>query len=115
MIWTLQDVNMSSPKMKPVLMDYQRFMGMEETGTLDQSTMDMMNMPRCGVPDNILPQLRQKYQMIQNNTRFRRYTLQGSVWPTKNLTWKVTQYSHRDNLRGKDRDIDRIIEYALKV
>ncbi|CAG2122100.1 unnamed protein product, partial [Medioppia subpectinata] len=110
-------IDMSSPKMKSVVMDFQRFMGIEETGSLDTKTMDMMNEPRCGVADNISSRTKRNYKMHSKHSkyskRYRRYALQGSVWPTKNLTWKVTKYSNRDNLRGRDRDIDRLMEYAL--
>jgi hypothetical protein len=109
-----KNMSMTSPQMKSVVMDFQRFMGIEETGTLDKKTMDMMNEPRCGVADNLSLRTNRHYNM-NSNRRHRRYTLQGSVWPKKNLTWKVTQYSTRDQLRGKDREVDRLMEYALHV
>ena len=105
---------MSSPKMKSVLMDYQRFMGIKESGILDETTMEMMNEPRCGVADNLSTKMSKNYNM-KIKRRFKRYSLQGSMWQTKNITWKVTQYSKRDNLRGKDHQIDRLLKYALYV
>ncbi len=39
---------MSTPK---ALKTLQRQLGLEETGSLDQSTIDAMKQPRCGVPD----------------------------------------------------------------
>ncbi|XP_054159286.1 matrix metalloproteinase-14-like [Oppia nitens] len=106
------NMTMSSPQMKPILTDYQRFMGIQETGVLDENTMRMMNEPRCGVKDNILSQTLRPYNM-KLKKRLRRYSLQGSMWQTKNITWKVTQYSTQDNLREKDKHIDKLMKYAL--
>ena len=109
-----EQMDMSSPQMKTVIMDYQRFMGINESGTLDSETMKMMNMPRCGVKDNLNSNTKHKYRM-NSGKRYRRYALQGSVWQSKNLTWKVVKFSNRAELRGKDRDIERIMDYALNV
>jgi len=106
--------NMSLTEKKSVIMDYQRFMGLSETGSLDDKTMHMMNMPRCGVADNISPRTKGVYKRYSKK-RYRRYQLQGSVWEVKNITWKVTKYSSRDNLRGRNREIDAIMDYALSV
>ena len=106
------NMDMGSPKMRSVIMDFQRFMGIEESGTLDKDTMDMMNMPRCGVADNVWPRTKRN---LQNSKRYKRYSLQGSVWPTKNITWKMADYSRRSNLRGRDQDIERLMDYALTV
>jgi hypothetical protein len=106
--------NMTPSQMKPMIMDYQRFMGLSETGTLDEETMGMMNMPRCGVADNISARTHGVYRK-RLRRRFRRYQLQGSVWEVRNISWKVTKYSSRDTLRGKDRVVDDIMGYALNA
>lgn len=105
---------MTPSQMKPMIMDYQRFMGLSETGTLDEETMGMMNMPRCGVADNISARTHGVYRK-RLRRRFRRYQLQGSVWEVRNISWKVTKYSSRDTLRGKDRVVDDIMGYALNA
>lgn len=96
---------------------FQQFAKLNETGVLDESTVRMMQMPRCGHPDlyddgrfllakQQLPSLfannnRSDEQSMKNQHRLgnggggfrnRRYALQGSKWPKSKLRFKVGKY-----------------------
>ena len=64
---------MSRDGLKKYIMEFQQFAGLDQTGELDETTVKMMNMPRCGVKD--------KVGMNMNNhthtRRAKRYALQG--------------------------------------
>ncbi|XP_012350103.1 matrix metalloproteinase-2 [Apis florea] len=57
----------------------QRFGGIPVTGDIDEATMKLMRLPRCGLPDKIDP----RYTRV----RHKRYTIHGQQWPHRNLTW----------------------------
>lgn len=120
--------DMASDKMKQMVKSYQHMMGMEETGKfnevyftsiifvllqgkLDIETMESMNMPRCGDPDT----LQAMNSFSKGRRRFKRFMLQGSSWPNRTLTWKVTRYSDQSNLLNRRREIDDIMNSALNV
>ncbi|XP_072273134.1 matrix metalloproteinase-25 [Pyxicephalus adspersus] len=63
----------------------QRFAGLEMTGELDDRTVEMMKRPRCSLPDVVLPSGPQRI-------RRKRYTLSGTVWQKKHLTWRVESF-----------------------
>ncbi|XP_022251649.1 matrix metalloproteinase-16-like [Limulus polyphemus] len=83
--------------------DFQRFAGLSETGVLDNDTITMMNMPRCGVKDIVGHSI---------SARKKRYALQGSKWRTTSLTYKIGKYPSRikDHLK-----VDKEIEKAFKI
>lgn len=87
----LQRYNYTSDNAKTTLGDtllrFQTFAGIPVTGQLDNETIRMMKMPRCGNSDHQTPSLRVK-----------RYALQGSKWQTTHLTYRVRQYSRRSQL-----------------
>ncbi|KAG7166174.1 Stromelysin-3-like [Homarus americanus] len=60
--------------------------GLEETGELDEPTVNMMNVPRCGVKDG------GGGSSKNDHSRRKRYTLQGSRWRTRDLTYKINKY-----------------------
>lgn len=61
--------------MKNAIKMFQAFAGIPETGEVDNKTIEMMLMPRCGMPDF----------KESNNTKKRRkrYSIQGSKWRKK--------------------------------
>ncbi|XP_017483196.1 PREDICTED: matrix metalloproteinase-14-like [Rhagoletis zephyria] len=87
------------------LMDFQRFAGLNETGTLDEETVSMMGAPRCGNKDKI--------GHGEEARRRKRYALQGSKWRRTELTYRISQYPSRRNL--KNSDVDREISRAFQV
>ncbi|PBC30704.1 Matrix metalloproteinase-17 [Apis cerana cerana] len=58
----------------------QRFGGIPVTGDIDEATMKLMRLPRCGLPDKVDP----RYTRV----RHKRYTIHGQQWPHRNLTWR---------------------------
>ena len=44
---------LSADGLKNYLMEFQSFAGINQTGVLDDETIYWMNMPRCGVKDNV--------------------------------------------------------------
>ncbi|CAG7816605.1 unnamed protein product [Allacma fusca] len=81
--------------------DFQSFAGLNQTGELDDETLQLMNMPRCGVRDKIGHDARRK----------KRYALQGSRWKVRDLSYRITKYP-----RGlKTADVDREISQAFQI
>ncbi|XP_042761113.1 macrophage metalloelastase [Panthera leo] len=81
--------------MKNKLQEMQQFLGLKVTGRLDASTLDMMHMPRCGVPDV---------------HEFR--TLAGRpVWRKRFLTYRINSYTPD----MKPADVDYAIQKAFQV
>ena len=78
------------------IMNFQSFVGLPKTGELDSNTVTMMNMPRCGVKD------------IQT-----RFSLQGSKWKTKHLTYRISIYPSFSQMSNED--VDYEIAQAFKV
>ena len=63
---------------------FQAFAGIEQTGTVDKHTMEMMKMPRCGVKDNVGEGAKLR--------RRKRFALQGSRWSKTRLTWSIGRF-----------------------
>lgn len=64
------------------LKKFQKYAGLNETGILDEDTLRIMKLPRCGHPDILENEL-------LNSTRRRRYALQGSKWAKSKLFLKL--------------------------
>ena len=56
--------------------DFQLFAGLNQTGELDEETVKMMGMPRCGVRDRVGHDAKR---------RKKRFALQGMTWCCKFL------------------------------
>ncbi|XP_029462639.1 matrix metalloproteinase-25 [Rhinatrema bivittatum] len=84
----------------------QRFAGLKETGILDDNTIEMMQRPRCSLPDIIGTS-----ELMRR--RKKRYALSGTVWSKNRLTWKVHSFPQTSSLSP---DLIReLIQYALNV
>ncbi|XP_073813979.1 LOW QUALITY PROTEIN: matrix metalloproteinase 1 [Musca autumnalis] len=83
--------------------DFQSFAGLNVTGELDEETMRLMSMPRCGVRD--------KVGFGTDSRRSKRYALQGSRWRVKALTYKISKYPKR----LKRSDVDTEVAKAFSV
>ncbi len=77
-------VDVTRASLVKVSLSFKAFAGLEQTGDLDEETVELMNTPRCGVRDIIGPGTQAR--------RKKRYALQGSRWRTKNLTYRITKY-----------------------
>jgi matrix metalloproteinase-14 (membrane-inserted) len=87
------------------VMEFQRFAGINETGILDEQTIEMMNSPRCGNKD--------KVGHSEDAKRRKRYALQGSKWRRTDLTYRISQYPSK--FLSKKNEIDREIAKAFKT
>ncbi|XP_015261861.1 PREDICTED: matrix metalloproteinase-25 [Gekko japonicus] len=65
----------------------QRFAGLPMTGKLDSKTLEMMNQPRCSLPDIIGTS-----ELMRRRRRRRRYALSDTVWKKKDLTWHIRSF-----------------------
>ncbi|XP_056309677.1 matrix metalloproteinase-25 [Danio aesculapii] len=72
----------------------QRFAGIEETGNLDQETLEMMGRPRCSLPDTISSE-----ELLKGNRRGKkkmkknkRYTLPKMRWDKTDITWSIQDF-----------------------
>ena len=79
-----------------VVRDFQAFANLNITGSLDRETMELMEMPRCGVKDKIGSGSRAR--------RRKRYVLQGSRWQKTSLTYRISRYPAQTSLTKADID-----------
>ncbi|XP_032714699.1 matrix metalloproteinase-24 isoform X3 [Lontra canadensis] len=62
----------------------QQFYGIPVTGVLDQTTIEWMKKPRCGVPD---------HPHSSRRRRNKRYALTGQKWRQKHITYSIHNYT----------------------
>ncbi|XP_045151326.1 matrix metalloproteinase-24 isoform X2 [Echinops telfairi] len=62
----------------------QQFYGLPVTGVLDQTTIEWMKKPRCGVPD---------HPHLSRRRRNKRYALTGQKWRQKHITYSIHNYT----------------------
>ncbi|KAK6486252.1 collagenase 3-like [Huso huso] len=91
----LQGPQKSSSSMSLVIKEMQSFFGLEVTGNLDPATLEMMHVPRCGVPDV------GEYNLFPRNLK----------WKTTNVTFRIVNYTPD----MKASEVDRAIHNALRV
>ncbi|KAG8433474.1 hypothetical protein GDO86_017671, partial [Hymenochirus boettgeri] len=83
--------------LRQAVKEMQKIAGLPQTGELDDSTVRMMNRPRCSLPDII------SRPGGRLRRRIKRYALTGTVWEKKSLTWKLESFPSsvsRDNTRS---------------
>nr|XP_033804895.1 matrix metalloproteinase-18-like isoform X3 [Geotrypetes seraphini]XP_033804896.1 matrix metalloproteinase-18-like isoform X3 [Geotrypetes seraphini] len=73
----------------------QEFFGLEVTGSLDSETLEVMQKPRCGVPD------------VDDYSTFAR----RPTWKKKEITYRILNYTPD----MEQADVDKAIDKALKV
>jgi len=105
---------LSRDGLKDYLMNFQAFAGIDQTGVLDEETIHYMNMPRCGVKDNVGGDGNEHGLVGSEHSRSKRYALQGSRWRVKELTYKISRYPSAK--AGLTRTaVDREIKKALST
>ncbi|XP_041974462.1 matrix metalloproteinase-14 isoform X2 [Aricia agestis] len=80
---------------RKAISEFQSFAGLNTTGELDEETVTLMSLPRCGVKDKV----------GFGESRAKRYALQGSRWRVKNLTYKISKYPSRLNHAEVDAEL----------
>nr|BAE42198.1 unnamed protein product [Mus musculus] len=81
--------------LKEKLQEMQQFFGLEATGQLDNSTLAIMHIPRCGVPD----------------VQHLRAVPQRSRWMKRYLTYRI--YNYTPDMKRED--VDYIFQKAFQV
>jgi len=95
---------LSTDGLKDYITEFQLFAGLPPSGELDNQTIAIMNMPRCGVKDIVGKGA---------TARKKRYVLQGSRWKVQELSYKISKYP--TNQRLKKSEIDSEIKKALDI
>ncbi|XP_075757565.1 matrix metalloproteinase-24 isoform X2 [Pelodiscus sinensis] len=70
----------SGKAMQSAVASMQQFYGIPVTGVLDQTTIEWMKKPRCGVPD---------HPHLSHSRRNKRYALTGQKWRQKHITYRL--------------------------
>ena len=93
---------------------FQAFAGLEETGEIDDKTLEFMSKKRCGVKDfgSDAGEVNDHTEIVIHK-RHKRFALQGSRWRKKSLTYRITSYPSKKGLSKKD--VDRTIKKAFEV
>ncbi|KAK5645914.1 hypothetical protein RI129_004378 [Pyrocoelia pectoralis] len=86
-------------EMKAALQDYQYFIGTKPTGEINNETMDMMQRPRCGKPDEEMKRAK-RYTFLGNNT-----------WPKAELLYRFDSYP----LKMRSLEVHREFKRAFDV
>ncbi|XP_070543592.1 matrix metalloproteinase-14-like [Ptychodera flava] len=82
---------------------FQRMANITVTGEMDDKTMEMMNRPRCGMPDMM--------GTMDEGRRQRRYSAGPVAWPKNDLTYRITRYT----ADLSQQQIDDIMKRAFDV
>ena len=78
----------SASSEQDAIREFQHFAQLNQSGILDDPTIESMKLPRCGVKD-----FSDHNHSLNNKTRHKRFTLFGGKWHKKNLTYRITKYS----------------------
>ena len=115
------------------LKQMQKFGGLEETGVLDEATLELIKTPRCGVPDLIDGIAEEEDEealesltivdveeeedggYYPSKRRRKRYALQGSRWKKRMLTYKVGKYPSKLSRAEVDADVGKAFKMWAKA
>ncbi|XP_071498280.1 interstitial collagenase-like [Diadema antillarum] len=92
----------SQDSLNDAIRRFQRVNGLNVTGLATPDVLELMQMPRCGLPDNT---------GTQSFNRARRYTKSDVAWHKTDLTWRMVNYTP-DLSRGT---VENIMESALQT
>ncbi|TRY82689.1 hypothetical protein DNTS_007593 [Danionella cerebrum] len=99
----------SKAGIEQAIKEMQRFAGLRETGNLDSETLQLMNTPRCSLPDII-----SSADMLKKRRRKRRYATTGLRWKKSELTWSLQNYPSLSPFL-KPTAVETLMAYALKA
>ncbi|XP_069141052.1 matrix metalloproteinase-14-like [Argopecten irradians] len=71
---------------REAILSFQHFNGLRETGRLNRRTVQKMAEPRCGIPDDVHPDLQR---------RRKRQTSYGPGWKQNIITWRPVKFSQK--------------------
>ncbi|XP_076137564.1 collagenase 3-like [Alosa pseudoharengus] len=91
----LQGSRKPSGSFESKVREMQAFFGLEVTGSLDDKTLEVMQQPRCGVPDVA------EYNVFPRNLK----------WEKNEVTYRIVNYT--PDLPNSD--VDKVLHKALKV
>ncbi|TRY69363.1 hypothetical protein TCAL_07676 [Tigriopus californicus] len=95
-------VDQNSSVFENAILEFQDFAGLDLTGKLDETTLEKMAQPRCGVADKGKLEL-----------RFKRYARHSSRWEKTKLSYFISNYP-TDSLLTKS-EIDKEISRAFQI
>merc|ERR1719153_1536927 len=97
--------NGSSESVSKAVKTFQEFAGLKATGEVDEETLKLMSLPRCGVRDLVA--------RLPGNVS--RYQAQGSVWEKRTLSYRVTRYSRKMSATLVNADVRKAFKYWSDV
>lgn len=92
---------------KGAVKEFQAFAGLEQTGELDDVTVELMGTPRCGVRD------REQSADVEFGEKSEAYVLQGSRWQKKHLTYRILKYPIPG--RVSNAEVDQAVKEAFEM
>uniref|UniRef100_A0AAY4EDW1 Peptidase metallopeptidase domain-containing protein n=1 Tax=Denticeps clupeoides TaxID=299321 RepID=A0AAY4EDW1_9TELE len=84
----------------------QKFAGLVETGIADEETLQLMQTPRCSLPDEDRP----ANQKSRLHNRMKRA---ATTWARRNINWRLHSYPTSSSLSRET--VRSLVYYALKV
>uniref|UniRef100_A0A7M5WV55 Peptidase metallopeptidase domain-containing protein n=1 Tax=Clytia hemisphaerica TaxID=252671 RepID=A0A7M5WV55_9CNID len=87
-------------KLVDALKTFQRFAYLEPTGRLDNATREKMAAPRCGMPDVIPAEIKNRIK--------KRFAAQGSKWQNRVVTWQL------ENTNNDGLTVAQVREYMTR-
>ncbi|XP_043113240.1 matrix metalloproteinase-17b isoform X1 [Puntigrus tetrazona] len=89
----------------------QRFAGLGDTGVLDEETVQLMQTPRCSLPDDDDQTI--QTSALHSDTQNQRIKRAASTWTRRNINWRLRSYPASSKLSRET--IRSLVYYALRV
>merc|ERR1711872_492183 len=97
--------NGSSESFIKAIKTFQEFAGLPLSGKLDEVTLELMSLPRCGVKDF----------SVESTGNTSNYEVQGSRWEKNRLTFRVTEYSSKMSEVLIDSNVEKAFKFWSDV
>ncbi|RXN12546.1 matrix metallo ase-17-like protein [Labeo rohita] len=89
----------------------QRFAGLDDTGVLDEQTVQLMQTPRCSLPDDDDQTI--QTSALHSDMPNQRMKREVSTWTRRNINWRLRSYPASSKLSREM--IRSLVYYALRV